>query len=71
MTTYWVERDGIEPEEFESYEAAVAYANQLADDLQADGWETDRSWASRRNMFAVRCTKDDLQIDIQVVDEGY
>jgi hypothetical protein len=66
---FWVLVTDDESEYFNDYASAVAYANEKADELEADGWATDRSWASRDNMYGVRATKGGgyLTRDIQVV----
>lgn len=50
--------DADEPAFFEEYADAVAYANELADELEADGYTTDRGWASSGNYYAVKATRD-------------
>ncbi len=61
-----------EPAEFDDYADAVAYANELADELEEDGYTTDRSWASRDNGYAINATTDakihDLGRTIEVVN---
>jgi hypothetical protein len=52
--------DSCEPAEFVEYADAVAYANELADELEDQGYTTDRSWASSGNYFAVYATRDDM-----------
>lgn len=47
--------DADEPAEFEDYADAVAYANELADELEEQGYECDRSWASSGNYYAIKC----------------
>jgi hypothetical protein len=63
--------DADEPAEFDNYADAVAYANELADELVEQGYECDRSWASRDNSYAIHCTTDekihDLGRNIEVV----
>ena len=44
--------DSDEPAEFENYADAVAYANELCDELEKAGYSVDRSWASSGNYFA-------------------
>lgn len=39
----------------DDYSAAVAYANELADELEEQGYECDRSWASSNNYYAIKC----------------
>lgn len=60
-----------EPVEFDDYNNAVAYANELANELEDDGYTTDRSWASRDNYYAINATTDakihDLGRSIEVV----
>jgi hypothetical protein len=51
--------DSDDPAEFEDYADAVAYANELADELEEEGYSTDRSWASQDNLYAVSATRDD------------
>lgn len=48
-----------EPADFEDYSDAVAYANELADELEEDGYSCDRSWASSGNYYAIKCTRSD------------
>lgn len=48
-----------EPAEFDEYADAVAYANELADELEELGYETDRSWASRNNYYAISAERSD------------
>ena len=48
-----------EPAEFDEYADAVAYANELADELEEQGYTTDRSWASQDNMYAISATRSD------------
>lgn len=63
--------DADEPAEFELYADAVAYANELADELEEQGYVCDRSWASRDNYYAIHCTTEekihDLGRNIEVV----
>jgi len=60
-----------EPAEFAEYTDAVSYANELADDLEEEGYTTDRSWASRDNGYAINATTTekihDLGRTIEVV----
>ena len=51
--------DADEPADFVEYSDAVAYANELADELEADGYSTDRSLASADNMYAICATRSD------------
>jgi hypothetical protein len=51
--------DADEPATFEDYNDAVKYANELADELEDDGFVCDRSYASSGNYFAVYCTRTD------------
>ena len=53
-----------EPAEFEEYADAVAYADELADELEEQGYVTDRSWASRDNYYAVNATTDEKIYDL-------
>jgi hypothetical protein len=39
----------------EDYAEAVAYANELADELEEQGYACDRSWASSNNFYAIKC----------------
>lgn len=48
-----------EPAEFDNYADAVAYANELADELEEQGYTTDRSWASRDNYYAIKAERTD------------
>lgn len=43
-------------DDFSDYANAVAYANELADELEELGYVTDRSWASRDNLYAIDAT---------------
>ena len=60
-----------ESAEFDEYADAVDYANALADELEDNGYEVDRSWASRDNSFAINATTPakihDLGRTIEVV----
>lgn len=47
--------DADEPGGFEEYSDAVAYANELADELEEQGYECDRDWASSGNYYAIKC----------------
>lgn len=49
----------VEPAEFEDYADAVAYANELADELEEQGYKADRSWASRDNSYAIHAERSD------------
>ena len=51
--------DDLEPAEFETYTEAVAHANELADELEEQGYTTDRSWASRDNSYAIHAERSD------------
>jgi hypothetical protein len=53
-----------EPALFDEYADAVAYANELADELEEQGYETDRSWASRDNSYAISATTEDKMHDL-------
>jgi hypothetical protein len=48
-----------EPAEFTEYAEAVAYANELADELEEQGYSTDRGWASSGNYFAIKAERSD------------
>jgi hypothetical protein len=48
-----------EPAEFVEYSDAVAYANELADELEEQGYTTDRSWASSGNYYAIKAERSD------------
>jgi hypothetical protein len=48
-----------DPAEFAEYADAVAYANELADELEAQGYTADRSWASRDNYYAIHAERSD------------
>lgn len=56
--------DDDEPFETDSYVDAVAYANQLADELEEQGYETDRSWASQDNLYAIHATTAEKMHDL-------
>jgi hypothetical protein len=51
--------DSDDPFVTDDYSAAVAYANELADQLEDDGYDCDRSWASSGNYYAIHCTRSD------------
>lgn len=55
--TYAVVSTSGEDEAFTDYADAVAYANELADELEDVGYACDRSWASRDNYYAVDCRR--------------
>jgi hypothetical protein len=48
-----------EPAEFLEYADAVAYANELADELEEQGYTTDRGWASSGNYLAIKAERSD------------
>jgi hypothetical protein len=48
-----------DPATFEEYADAVAYANELADELEDQGYTTDRGWASSGNYYAIKAERDD------------
>jgi hypothetical protein len=56
--------DADEPAEFDNYADAVAYANELADELVEQGYECDRSWASRDNYYAIHCETSEKMHDL-------
>ncbi len=58
-----------EPADFEEYADAVAYANELADELEEQGYVTDRSWASRDNYYAIQATTSERIHDLGRVIE--
>jgi len=51
--------DADEPAVFDNYADAVAYANELCNELEEQGYTVDRSWASQDNLFAAHATRDD------------
>ncbi len=53
-------------EDFTTYADAVAYVNQLCDELETDGYQVDRSWASSGNYFAAHVTKFNQEYFISV-----
>jgi hypothetical protein len=53
-----------EPTDFAEYSEAVAYANELADELEEAGYVTDRSWALQINHFAIKATHPDRIHDL-------
>lgn len=53
-----------EPADFKEYSDAVQYANDLADELEDQGYETDRSWASRDNYYAISATNPEMIHDL-------
>lgn len=56
--------DADEPADFEEYSDAVAYANELCDELEEQGYTVDRSWASSGNYFAAHATHPDRIHDL-------
>jgi hypothetical protein len=52
--------DADELAEFDEYSDAVAYANELADELEKQGYVTDRSWASSDNSYAIHAERTDM-----------
>lgn len=48
-----------EPADFDNYVDACGYANQLADELEEQGYTTDRAWASSTNHYAIRAERTD------------
>ena len=48
-----------ESADFDNYADACEYANQLADELEEQGYATDRSWASGTNHYAIMATRGD------------
>ena len=48
----------------QSYEEAVRYANELADELEEQGYTVDRSWASADNYTCIHATKPDEPHDL-------
>lgn len=56
--------DADEPAVFDTYADGVAYANELADELEADGYNCDRAWASSQNTYAIYCTTEDKIEDL-------
>jgi hypothetical protein len=48
-----------EPAIFAEYADAVAHANELADELEEQGYATDRSWASGGNYYAIKAERSD------------
>jgi hypothetical protein len=51
--------DSDDPALFDDYRDAVDYANELADELEDDGYITDRGWASSDNLYAIHATDPD------------
>lgn len=51
--------EDCEPFETTEYSEAVAHANELADELEEQGYECDRSWASSGNYYAIKCARPD------------
>ena len=45
----------------DDYQAAVAHAHELADELEGDGYTCDRSWASADNYLCIRCVRTECQ----------
>jgi len=56
--------DNDNDEVFTEYSEAVAYANELADELEDQGYTTDRSWASRDNSYAISAETTDKIHDL-------
>lgn len=58
-----------EPADFVDYSDAVAYANELCNELVKAGYSVDRSWASRDNYFAAYAERDadDLGRYVEVI----
>ena len=55
-------KDG-DSDTFATYAEAVAYADQLADEWEAaTELVADRSWASRDNMYAIKCGNHSIQV---------
>ena len=61
--------DADEPAEFDTYAEGVAYANELADELEEQGYECDRSWASSQNTYCISCTTSEKIHDLGRVIE--
>jgi hypothetical protein len=65
--------DNDNDEVFTEYSEAVAYANELGDELEDQGYTTDRCWGSRDNSYAIHAKTDDkihdLGRNIEVVRE--
>lgn len=51
--------DDDDPAVFDEYTDAVAHANTLADQLEEQGYTTDRGWASADNYYAIKAVRDD------------
>jgi hypothetical protein len=62
-----------DPGVFDTYAEACAYANQLADELEEDGYTTERFWASEGNYYAIRACRDERDlgrfIAVELVEE--
>jgi hypothetical protein len=72
MDIFWVESSDPlhDAEDFYTYDEAVSRANEIADEMEAEGFTCDRSWASRRNMYAIHCTHPEFRpITIEVNDD--
>ena len=48
-----------EPVDFDDYADAVAYAHELADELEEQGYVTNRSWASADNLLCIEAHRTD------------
>lgn len=51
--------DADDPATFEDYGDAVAYVNELGDELAEQGYSVDRSIASADNLYALYATRTD------------
>jgi hypothetical protein len=51
--------DADDPAMFEDYSEAVAYLNEVCDELEEQGYKVDRSWASADNLAAAFAQRDD------------
>lgn len=68
--------DDDDPLVTDDYATAVDHANELADRLEEEGYECDRSWASSTNQYAIHCTRSDTvapdlgrNIAVELVEE--
>lgn len=56
--------DSDDPLVTDVYADAVAYVNELCDELEDQGYTCDRSWASGSNYYAAYCTRTDSEHDL-------
>jgi hypothetical protein len=54
--------DDDDPFETDDYHEACEHAESLAVELEEQGYDCDRSWASSGNYFAISCTRDERDL---------